>query len=181
MGRIVWYISQVASPRVRTTVLVFAVCLLAPPGVIAGDAFLKLGYILHPELPDFEPAWLITGGSDWRVAPQAFLGFEVQGSYKRHTSNRGMTTTRVPINLFMNLRWKSGGDSIRPYAGGGIGLIGGYLTDLSAEADNWHYDAGVQLAGGFEFNRRFVVELLAQRAFEEFADWHWSVLVGLRF
>jgi hypothetical protein len=34
---------------------------------------------------------------------------------------------------------------------------------------------------GVELNRSFVVELLAQRIFEEGAQFHWSLLGGLRF
>ena len=153
-----------------------------PADAQAGDAFLKLGMILHPDVGDIGDRWFVSAGSDWGFHPQGFWGLEFQGAY-RSESEEDFKVTTVPANVFLNFKWKSEAQAVRPYAGGGAGLISSYVKteDFGDSEHEWVKDAGMQFMGGVEFNRKFAVELLGQRAFEEGAEFYWSVLAGIRW
>jgi opacity protein-like surface antigen len=158
------------------------VFLITPAVSLAGDAYVKLGITVHPDLGDFSNRWFFSGGSDWGFRPQAFWGIEFQGAY-RSEEEGGIKVTQVPANVLFNLKWKSEEEGVRPYAGGGLGLISSYVKveGFGDEENEWIKDAGFQFMGGVEFNRAFAVEFLGQRVFDDDADWFWSVLFGLRF
>jgi opacity protein-like surface antigen len=171
-----------ASRLARVSILVVVAILIAPATSLAGDAFLKLGITFEPDLGDISDKWFISAGSDWGFHPQGFWGLEFQGSYRTETEN-GAKATWVPANVLLNFKWKSEAEEVRPYAGAGVGLISNYfkLSYNGQEESEWIKDAGFQFMGGVEFNRRFAVELMGQRIFEEGADWLWSFLAGIRW
>jgi len=83
----------------------------------------------------------------------------------------------------VNCLWKSETEGIRPYAGGGVGLVSSYVeTEFLGEKEHeWVKDAGMQIMGGVEFNRKWVVELRGQRILEDGEDFAWSFLGGIRW
>jgi hypothetical protein len=170
-------------PRWTIAAISLAALLSAPSSLLAGDAFLKLGINLNSDLGGFTDRWFASVGSDWGAfGSQGFIGLEFQGSYRSRTDG-GFNVKSVPANVFLNLKWKSEQESVRPYAGGGFGLVSTYV-DISGPgvSDNeWFKDAGFQMMGGVEFNRKFVVEFMGQTVLESDADWLWSVLGGVRF
>jgi hypothetical protein len=161
-----------------------AVCLVlaSPASSFAGDAFLKFGWTFSPDLGGFSNSWLFSGGSDWGFHPQGYWGLEFQGSY-RSESEGSFKVTTVPANVLVNFKWKSEAESVRPFAGVGFGLVSSYVkVEAFGESEHeWIKDAGFQFMAGVELNRAFVIELLAQRIFEEGAQFQWSLLGGLRF
>jgi hypothetical protein len=170
--------------RLRTKVGLFVLVafLFAPTSSFAGDAFLKLGLTFDPDLGSFSNRWFISAGSDWGFHPQGFWGLEFQGAY-RSESEGDIKLQTVPANVFVNFKWKSEAEGVRPYAGGGLGLISSYVKlSVGDESENeWVKDAGFQFMGGVEFNRVFAVELMGQKAFEEDSVWFWSFLFGIRW
>lgn len=166
----------------KATTLAAAMLVFAPTTSFAGDAFLKFGITMHPDLGSFANRWFVSGGSDWGFHPQGFWGLEFQGAYRTEEA-AGITLTQVPANVLFNLKWKSESDSVRPYVGGGLGLLSSYvkIEGFGESSNEWIKDPGFQFMGGVEFNRQFVVELLGQRTFDTNAEWFWSVLFGIRF
>ena len=165
--------------------LVAVAILAAPASSFAGDAFLKFGYIFHPDLGPFSNRWLISVGSDWGFHPQAFFGLEFQGAYYSETINEpvDIKITSVPANVFANIKWKSETEGVRPFIGGGVGLVSSYVkAEAMGNSENeWVKDGGFHFMGGVEFNQRWVVEFMGQRIFDSDAEWNWLVLGGLRW
>ena len=166
----------------KVGVLAVVGILIAPTASFAGDAFLKLGITFDPDLGSFSNKWFVSAGSDWGFHPQGFWGLEFQGAYRSETED-DIKIVWVPANVFLNFKWKSEAESVRPYAGGGVGLISSYIkASFEGESEHeWVKDAGFQFMGGVEFNRKFAGELLGQKAFEDDAEWFWSVLFGIRW
>lgn len=158
--------------------LTAAVLLVAPTSTLAGDAFLKLGLTFKPDVGGFSDRWMIHVGSDWGVSEVVFVGLEFQSAYR---SDPGRTV--VPANVMVNCLWKSEAEEIRPYAGGGVGMVSAYVkTEFLGDTEHeWNYNAGLQLMGGVEFNRKWVVELRGQRVLEEGTKFAWSFLGGIRW
>lgn len=167
---------------VRLSAVAAFLILVSPATSRAGDAFLKLGIIVHPDVGDFSDRWFVSVGSDWGFHPQGFWGLEFQGAYRSESAG-DFSVKAVPANVFMNIKWKSEAEAVRPYAGAGVGLVSTYIrAEAFGESDNeWVKDAGFQMMGGIELNRSFAVELLGQRVFEEGAEFSWSLLAGLRW
>jgi len=170
--------------------LALAVSLLSPTTLVAGDAFAKFGLFVHPDMGGFGNSWFISAGSDWGVfhEEQGFLGLEFQGAYHSESAG-GFKVSEVPANVLLNFKWKAPSERVRPYAGAGVGLISSYVK-VEAFGDSeheWVKDAGMQFMGGVEFNRKFAVELMAQKVFagdsgdifEDGADLRWAVLAGI--
>ena len=166
----------------KATTLAALILVSTPTASFAGDAFLKFGITMHPDLGSFANRWFVSAGSDWGFRPQGFWGLEFQGAYRTEEA-AGIKVTQVPANVLVNLKWKSEADAVRPYFGGGLGLLSSYLKveGFGEETNEWVKDAGFQFMGGVEFNRKFAVELLGQRTFDTNAEWLWSVLFGIRF
>ena len=57
------------------------------------------------------------------------------------------------------------------------------LLGLSIDSNYAHiaWTRNIEEKFGVELNRSFVIELLAQQAFDEDAEFHWTVLGGIRF
>jgi hypothetical protein len=166
-------------------VLVTIAVLAAPASSLAGDAFLKFAYIFHPDRDSFSNSWLISVGSDWGFHPQGFFGLEFQGAY--YSEDIGdpvaLRLKTVPANVFANFKWKSEAESVRPFVGGGVGLVSAYVKAeaFGEEENEWVKDGGFHFMGGVEFSRRWVVEIMGQRIFESDAEWEWMVLGGIRW
>ena len=166
----------------KVGLFVVVAILIAPTTALAGDAFLKLGITFDPDLGSFSNQWFVSVGSDWGFHPQGFWGLGFQGAYRNETE-AGIEVTQVPANVFVNFKWKSEAESVRPYAGGGLGLISSYMkvSGFGESENEWFKDPGFQFMGGVEFNRKMAVELLGQKTFEEGSVWFWSFLFGLRW
>jgi len=162
--------------------VVAAAMLVSPTAALAGDAFLKLGLIFHPDVGGFADRWFVSAGSDWGANDVVFVGLEFQGAY-RTDSFLGIDVTQVPANVFVNVKWKSEEERIRPFAGGGMGLISTYVKSefMGDDEHEWVKHAGLQLMGGVEFNRQWVVEILGQRELTDGAEFSWSFLGGIRW
>ncbi len=117
--------------RWTIAIILTAAFLSAPPALLAGDAFLKLGINLNSDLGGFTDRWFASVGSDWGAfGPQGFIGLEFQGAYRSRTEG-DINFKTVPANVFVNVKWKSEQEKIRPYVGGGVGLLSNYVK-LSA-------------------------------------------------
>lgn len=170
-----------ASVAAVAAMLVFA----APTTTLAGDAFLKLGWVFDPDRGSFSNEWIVSVGSDWGFHPQGYFGLEFQGAYYSESTNDpfAVKVKSVPANVFANVKWKSEAEAVRPFVGGGIGLVSSYVKveTSGGEENEWIKDAGFHFMGGVEFSRRWVVEFMGQRIFDSDAAWEWSVLGGIRF
>jgi hypothetical protein len=170
--------------RLWTKVVLFAfvAVLFTPTTSLAGDAFLKFGITFDPDLGSFSNKWFVSVGSDWGFHPQGYWGLEFQSAYRSETVE-DIKVVQVPANVFVNFKWKSEAEGVRPYAGGGLGLISSYVkvSGFGESESEWFKDPGFQFMGGVEFNRKLAVELLGQKTFDEGSDWFWSVLFGLRW
>ena len=131
----------------------------------AGDAFLRGGVIVSPRDIEFEGRWRIGFGSDYPVnfEETIYVGFELQTSvFRQDVADTPRTATLFPANGFINVKYKSGNIGVRPYGGGGLGLISTFI--LLSGANDWKSDFGFHLVGGVELGR-LSVELQLQRPF----------------
>ena len=158
--------SQFLRSRAPQGVVVAVVLLaLSSSPASAGDAFFRGGVIFAPRDIGFEGRWRLAFGSDYAVNfnETVFVGFELQTSaFRQDVAESTRTATLFPANGFINVKYKSGNIGMRPYGGGGIGLISTFV--LLSGGNDWDSDLGYHLVGGVEFGR-FSVELQLQRPF----------------
>jgi hypothetical protein len=144
----------------------------------AGDAFFKGGAIFHPRDVGFEGRWRLAFGSDYPVnfSETLFVGFEVETSvYRQDVVEDGPVATIVPMNGFVNVKFKSRSLDVRPFAGGGLGLASNFLF-VSSNSD-WDKYFAFHLLGGVELGR-LVLELKLQTGFDSERDTEWAGYVG---
>ena len=144
----------------------------------AGDAFLRGGVIFEPRDIGFAGRWRASFGSDYPVtlSETVFVGFELQTSvFRQDVPGTDGSATLVPGNGYINLKFKSGNPELRPYAGGGIGLLSTFV--FIGGGNEWVRDAGFHVLGGVELGG-LSVELELSRTFEESADTTWAVYAG---
>ena len=160
--------------------LVTAAALATPTTSLAGDAFLKVGLTMHPDVGGFTDRWFLSLGSDWGFADTGFLGLEFQGSYRSNAELGAAVVDSVPANVFVNGKWKADMDTVRPYAGVGFGMVSTYIrTEVNGfTSTEYVKDGGFQLMTGIELHRKWAFELLAQRVFLDGAQFYWSFAVG---
>jgi len=161
-------------------VLVSAAALATPTPSLAGDAFLKVGLTMHPDVGGFTDRWFLTLGSDWGFADTGFLGLEFQGAYRSNAAVGTAIVDSIPANVFVNGKWKAETDGVRPYAGLGFGMVSAYrrIERDGLSTTTYVKDGGFQFMTGIELHRKWVFELLAQRVFLDEAQFHWSFVVG---
>ena len=142
----------------------------------AGDAFFRGGIIFHPRDISFEGRWRADLGSDYPVnfAETLFLGFELQTSVYR-ADILVETLTAVPANGFLNVKVKSSRIGLRPYGGGGMGLLSNFI--FFSGGSEWGKAFAYQLLGGIEWGW-LSLELQMQRALESGAQTHWGAYAG---
>jgi len=136
----------------------------------AGDAFLRGGVIFAPRDIGFEGRWRVGFGSDYPVnfTETIFVGFEIQTSaYRQDVAETTRTATLFPANGFINVKYKSGNIGVRPYGGGGLGLISTFV--LLSGGNDWSSEFGFHLVGGVELGS-FSIELQMQRPFSSDAS-----------
>jgi hypothetical protein len=126
----------------------------------AGDAFLKGGIMLKPDGDiDFKHKWRISFGSDYMNWDQLGVGFEVQMAYSSEDIS-DETYHYIPLNIFINVKYKTATEGVRPFGGGGVGLLSTLAFDGGS---NWFKRAGIHAVGGVEFGSleesAFVIEL----------------------
>ncbi len=163
--------------------LVALAVLVLPTSALAGDAYIKGGIVLGGNNGAFTNRWFISTGTDWGVTDSAYLGLEFQGAFRSNSTVGNSVVDSVPANLFLNGKWKSNTDDVRPYAGLGFGMVSTYVRSTVNGATTTQYvkDGAFQLMGGVELNQRWVLELLGQHVFQDGAGWRWSFLGGIRF
>lgn len=155
----------VASRAAGKAALAFLFVLVCSSPLAAGDAFLRGGVIFEPRDIGFEGRWRAAFGSDYAVnfSETVFVGFEIQTSaFRQDVVESTRTATLFPANGFINVKYKSGNIGVRPYGGGGIGLISTFV--LLSGGNDWTSDLGYHFVGGIELNR-LSVELQLQRPF----------------
>jgi hypothetical protein len=173
----------------RFGVLAIVVTLVLPATTFAGDAFVKLGINLATsqdmaDLGGFADRWFFSGGTEWGwIEERGFVGFDIQTAV--HSMDfTGGTVRVVPFNLFGTVKWKSAAQTVRPYAGGGVGLMSQWVKvedTMGNSAQDYFSDTGMEFMGGVEFDRKFVTEFMGQKVFQDGAPWLYSVLFGYRF
>ena len=154
-----------------------------PSSALAGDAFLKIGLTVHPDIGGFTDRWLVTAGTDWGFNDNGYLGLELQGAYRSNTAVGSALVDSVPANLFLNGKWKSQMDTVRPYAGVGFGLMSAYVTTEVGGSSSSEYvkDGGLQFMTGIELHEKWVFELLGQKVFQDGSKFNWTLLAGVRW
>ena len=142
----------------------------------AGDAFFRGGMIFHPRDIGFEGRWRADFGIDYPVnfAETLFLGFELQTSVYRADVLLA-TATVVPANGFLNVKVKSSRLGIRPYGGGGMGLLSNFV--FISGGTEWGKAFAYQLLGGIELGW-LSLELQMQRALESGAQTNLGAYAG---
>jgi hypothetical protein len=165
------------SPRTFAVTLLFLVASGLASPLLAGDAFLKGGVIFYPRDVGFEGRWRASFGSDYPVNfhETVFVGFELLGSVYRQDVVGGGTATIIPGNAFVNVKYKSSSLGARPFAGGGLGLVG----DVRFVSDEtlWGKNFGFHLLGGVELGR-LVLEFQLTASPDEEIDTEYSVWAG---
>ncbi len=161
------YNPEPMSQRIRSAAVAVVFLALWSTPAFAGDAFLRAGVIFSPRDIGFEGRWRIGFGSDYPVnfEETIYVGFELQTSvFRQDVADAPRTATLFPANGFVNVKYKSGniGRPVRPYGGGGLGLISTFV--LLSGANDWESDFGFHLVGGVELGR-LSVELQLQRPF----------------
>jgi len=158
------------SRTARGAVIAITLLALWSTPAAAGDAFFRGGIIFAPRDIGFEGRWRLGFGSDYPVnfGETVYVGFELQTSaYRQDVAESDRTATLFPSNGFINVKYKSGNIGVRPYGGGGIGLISTFV--LLSGGNDWNSDLGYHLVGGVELNR-FSVEFQMQRPFSSDAS-----------
>lgn len=173
------HMSQLVTHRAAPgIVFVVLLMVLGSTSATAGDAFLRGGVIFQPRDIGFEGRWRAAFGSDYAVnfGETIYVGFELQTSvYRQDVIDSTRTATLFPANGFVNVKYKSGTIGVRPYGGGGLGLISTFRL-LSGNND-WESDMGFHLIGGVELSR-FSVELQLQRTFASGSEMTYAVYAG---
>ena len=162
----------------QSAVLAVFLVALGSTSVDAGDAFLRGGVIFQPRDIGFEGRWRAAFGSDYAVnfGETIYVGFELQTSvYRQDVLDSPRTATLFPANGFVNVKYKSGNIGVRPYGGGGLGLISTFRL-LSGNND-WESEMGFHVMGGIELSR-FSVELQLQRPFASDSEMTYAVYAG---
>jgi hypothetical protein len=147
----------------------------------AGDAFVKGGVIFYPRDLGFEGRWRAAFGSDYAAnfSETLFVGFELQTSvYRQDVAASGPTATILPVNGFVNVKYKSPGMRTRPFGGGGLGLVSRFQF-LSGNT-NWQKNFGFHLLGGVEVGH-LVLEVQLQKGFDSEVETEWTAYVGVVF
>lgn len=151
---------------------------IAAEPAAAGDAFFRGGIIFHPRTTDLADRWFVSFGSDYamNLNETAFLGFEFQTAFYREPIAQTITATVVPGNGFVNIKYKSPSFNLRPYGGGGLGLVSNFIF---ADGNNrWDRNTAFHVMAGLELGR-MSFEFLIQRNFESGSDTMLSLLFGL--
>lgn len=189
--------------------LALVVLLVAPATSFAGDAFVKLGITLdepafagRAPLDGLGDRWFFSGGTAWGVVEESiFLGFDIQTAVHTGPDVRvgGEEVRSVPLNLFGTATWKAPTQSVRPYAGIGLGWMSEWAkvnTGQFMDEQEHFSDFGMEIHGGVELDRKFAVEIQGQKpfgdaptslqnipglVFPDYDAWVWSVLFGYRF
>lgn len=183
----------------RKHILVAALALVAlmiPASARAGDAFVKLGFLLNDlgEDLDIGDRWQIGAGSDWKVADTVGIGFEIQFAYRKFDETAGdppVTTEfrKIPLNFFGNVKFKpeiEGG--VHPLVGAGFGMMGSInsakVGDADRDIDN-RFDAGFHAMGGVELGSKdsaaFLLEFELSRPLVDGAQNGYFLYAGIRF
>lgn len=146
----------------RACFVLLLLCLL-PLTVQASDGFFKAGFALKPSDVDLSDRWLVAFGSDYMIAGQFSMGFELQTAYYSD-NNFDPALHYVPLNLFANVKYKAPYGGVRPFVGGGLGLIS---TFFNAGKSDYISDFGFHLVGGVELGHEdgaaFLLELQGQQ------------------
>lgn len=126
----------------------------------AGDAFFKGGIMLKPDGDiDFKHKWRLSFGSDYMKWDQIGAGFEIQLAYSSEDIVNE-TFYYIPLNVFVNVKYKTATEGIRAFGGGGIGMLSKLIFDGDS---TWYKRIGIHAVGGAEFGSleqtAFVVEL----------------------
>ena len=141
-------------------VLMFALIFLLQNYANAGDAFFKGGIIVSPAKDiSLKYRWRVSFGSDYMNWDQLGIGFEVHMAYSSETIDED-TFHYIPLNIFVNVKYKMAKEGVRPYGGGGIGMLSTMIFDGGS---HWDKRAGIHFMGGAEFGSleqtAFVAEL----------------------
>lgn len=141
-------------------IVIFALIFFLQSYAKAGDAFFKGGIILSPDGDvSFKHKWRISFGSDYMNWDQLGIGFEVHMAYSSETIETE-NFHYIPLNIFVNVKYKMAKEGIRPYGGGGVGMMS---TIIFNGGSHWDKRAGIHLMGGAEFGSleqtAFVAEL----------------------
>ncbi len=141
-------------------IMFFCLAIFIKSNAYAGDAFLKGGIMLKPDGDiDFKHKWRISFGSDYMNWDQLGIGFEVQMAYSTEDI-LDETFHYVPLNIFVNVKYKTATEGVRPFGGGGAGLLSTLIFDGGSD---WLKRAGIHALGGVEFGSleesAFVVEI----------------------
>lgn len=169
-----------------TLALVLSLVVVVQPAA-AGEAFFKGGYFFSPSsLGDAGDKWFVALGSDYDLSDVGYLGFEIQGAYRSNTVPGVASLKTIPVNALVTGKWKMDREKIRPFAGGGLGLVSAVVrtssqTPLLASNTTYVRNAGIQLQGGAEFNDKWLAEFVGQRSFATGAQWSWGFAGGLRW
>jgi hypothetical protein len=156
--------------------LLVAVALVASQPAFAGDAFLKGSIMFHPRDAHISDRWLLSFGSDYplNLSETGFLGFELRTAL--YQQNLGPSSLYVvPAQAFINGKFKAPTFGIRPYVGGGVGMVS--FVNIFEGESSWNREAAVQFIGGVELGAA-TLELQAMRPMEDGADYAYFVLFG---
>lgn len=155
--------------------VVVLIAALSPPA-IAGDAFFKGALQFNPSEAHISDRWLLSFGSDFplNLSETAFLGFDLQAAWYRVPIG-GASANVVPLNGFINAKFKAPTFGARPYAGGGLGTVT-FLTFVEGSTD-WNRKAGLHLLGGLELGSASI-EFHALRILESDTEFTYWVLFG---
>ncbi len=158
------------------TLLFVATALATSTPAFAGDAFLKGSIMFQPRDAHISDRWLLSFGSDYplNLSETGFLGFELATAFYREPLGNSSLYV-VPAHGFINGKFKAPTFGIRPYVGGGLGMVS--FVSIFEGKSSWDQEAAMHFIGGIELGAA-TLEFQAMRILVTDADYSYFVLFG---
>jgi len=151
----------------------------ASPEVRASDKFARGALILSPSDAPLSNRWLVSLGLDKPVNLEQtlYVGIEIQSAIYKVSTPAGSATV-IPLNGFLNVKFKTATVGLRPFAGAGFG-VPSTLTS-STGGKSFDPDLGFHLLAGTEWGK-LTFEFQIARTLDTGAKFNYIVLAGLTF
>lgn len=141
---------------------------------VAAETALKGALIVSPSELSLSSRWLASLAKDKPVNLEQtiYVGVEIQTAIYKISG-----ATVVPLNGFLNLKYKTATVGTRPFFGAGFGLATAFTFQSGTD---WNPDLAVHFLGGVDVGK-FTFELQIERSFVTGLPFQYIILGGLVF